>query len=517
MLRRLLVVLLPLLAWPGLASARGHPTVTSSAPQAVAVTLYRDPNRVPTGEIDRNRPQGFALVRETRRVTLPPGAVTIRFEGVASGLQPESAIVSAVSVGEKNQDRRLLSERGLLEAWQGRAVALRRFNPATGQYSEQSATILSRPDGLVLRTPDGVEVLHCSGLDETLLFPSVPSTLTAKPTLSVETGDQPGGDTEIELVYLAQNFDWQANYVAQLSDNGDAVDLTGWMTMVSGDATNFADAQLLAVAGKVNREPASDRNDDIEPVRSSCWPSGTTGNIAPIRMMTRTLQPQALVLPAPPPMAMARFSESDSIVVTATRRAELEQLGDLKLYRVPFAVTVAAQSQKQVAFLAKQGTRGTIIYRLSDAHDENDVVEMVWRTKNTVGEGLGEPLPSGNYAFFQGAGDERQLIGEVGSADKAVDEKVELAFARASNVTVATDDTERYGDKWDERRLVVRNANGFAIQFEAEFPASPSDFDSRSYERFSMKMLRRDGKLVWAVTIPPNSERSLRYRRVDVD
>ena len=50
--------------------------------------------------------RGFALVTETRRVTIPAGDGVIRFEGVAGGILPESAIVTGLPDGvvEKNQD-----------------------------------------------------------------------------------------------------------------------------------------------------------------------------------------------------------------------------------------------------------------------------------------------------------------------------------------------------------------------------------------------------------------------------
>lgn len=57
----------------------------ASTPVAVTVTIYRDPAR-PVGQaLNRNWPQGFAMISETRDVTLPPGETTIRFEGVADG------------------------------------------------------------------------------------------------------------------------------------------------------------------------------------------------------------------------------------------------------------------------------------------------------------------------------------------------------------------------------------------------------------------------------------------------
>src|SRR3712207_8448528 len=49
---------------------------------------------------------GYALITETRRVSIPAGESDIRFEGVAGGILPETAILGGLPAGgvEKNQD-----------------------------------------------------------------------------------------------------------------------------------------------------------------------------------------------------------------------------------------------------------------------------------------------------------------------------------------------------------------------------------------------------------------------------
>ena len=44
-------------------------------------------------------------------------------------------------------------------------------------------------------------------------------------------------------------------------------------------------------------------------------------------------------------------------------QAQQEELGDLKLYRIPEPVTVAARSQKQVALLQRPGVQVRTLYR----------------------------------------------------------------------------------------------------------------------------------------------------------
>ncbi|MGB3808035.1 MAG: hypothetical protein WA936_12620, partial [Erythrobacter sp.] len=406
--RHLLSILL-MLAVASPTMARERAVVTSDGLRSVEVSLYRDSSRSPERAIDRDRPEGFALIRETRQVTLPSGPATIRFEGVASGIEPASALVRGLGIEEKNQDANLLSQRGLLDNFTGQSVILRRFDPATGTYSEERAVIRSGADRLIVQTDDGFEAVECTGLDQTLIFDRKPEDLSAKPTLSVEVADQPGGEYEITLTYLADGFDWQANYVAELNADASAIDLRGWMTMVSGDATSFANADANAIAGRVFREENNANTlyaDGQRPVSYTCWPSARTHDVA------RWPPPvgRAYAMRAAPVSDM--MMNEAMIVVTASRVATREELGDLKLYRIPFATTIAANSQKQVAFLDKQGVSGDLLYLAKVYGEPADTIQRIFRVENTTAQGLGEPLPSGQIAFFQRALGLRQLVGE---------------------------------------------------------------------------------------------------------
>ena len=91
--------------------ALAREVVDASAPKTMSVTVYRDPERGEGDAMNRDWPQGFAMISETRTVTLPPGESTIRFEGVAEGMVGVSAIVTGLPGGtiEKNRNAQLLS------------------------------------------------------------------------------------------------------------------------------------------------------------------------------------------------------------------------------------------------------------------------------------------------------------------------------------------------------------------------------------------------------------------------
>ena len=114
--------------------------VDASAPQSLAVTLYRDPDRAPEQAMNREWPRGFAMITETRTVTLPPGESTIRFTGVAEGMVAVSAIVTGLPGGtiEKNRNADLLSPASLIDGTLGNRVTVTRTNPATGKTALRS-------------------------------------------------------------------------------------------------------------------------------------------------------------------------------------------------------------------------------------------------------------------------------------------------------------------------------------------------------------------------------------------
>jgi hypothetical protein len=136
--------------------ASAQTIVTSAGPDRVAVTVYRDPAREPARAPNLGWLNGFALVSETRTVTLPAGETEVRFEGVAGGIVPQSAIVTGFPDGivERNRDAYLLSPATLLDRSLGRRVAIRRTSHATGAVVETEAVIRSSANGgIVVETP----------------------------------------------------------------------------------------------------------------------------------------------------------------------------------------------------------------------------------------------------------------------------------------------------------------------------------------------------------------------------
>jgi hypothetical protein len=486
-------------------SALAQTTTTSPAPESVSVSIYRAPDRSADEALNLRYLRGFALVTETRRITIPAGDGVIRFEGVAGGILPESAIVTGLPDGivEKNQDANLLSPASLLGASVGRRVSIRRTVRATGKTTEEEAVIRSGPGGqVVLQTAAGVEALRCTGIPETIVYDALPEGLSAKPTLSVRTRSTRATTATVTLSYLADNFDWQANYVATLGADGKSLDLFGWVTLASADETSFPKAQAMVIAGKLNRSgQRSEKPYQQTSIDLTCWPQETTSDIPD----NETYPPP----PPPPPAPEAMYAPAAAmdVVVTASRRMEKaamtvkqEELGDLKLYRVPEPVTVAANAQKQVALLDKERVPVTLVYRADVWGDGDAAVRLTLRARNRTADGLGLPLPAGKLALYQRGTTREFLVGEGSVGDKAIGEEVEVDVATATGVIAR--DVESEGNR---HTLTVTNDNAYPVAFEAKL-------GDRILSGFSTKVRKKDGAWLWAVTVPANGTVTLGYR-----
>lgn len=488
--------------------AMAQTIVTSARPERVGVTVYRDLDR------GNQRPNlswlnGYALISETRIISIPAGVSDLRFEGVASGIVPQSAIVTGLPDGivERNRDALLLSAGSLVDRSLGQRVTLRRTNRVTGKTVEQEAVVRTGSDGgVVLQTAAGLEALRCSGLAETLVYPEVPQGLSARPTLSVRVRASQPVNATVTLSYLATGFDWQADYVATLSRDERTLGLQAWLTLASSDATSFADATAQAVAGRVNREAADTPPAEAPALRLSCWPQDRTHEVDEVDAEAQDdIYLQAPPPPPPPPPPPAPLAAQEIVVTGSRVTAQRERLGDLQLYRIPVPVTVASRAQKQVGLLDRPSVKVSPVYLFTlYAQDKTEDVagRLVLRTLNREASGLGLPLPAGKVVLFREGAARPLLMGEGALDDHAVGEKVELRVSESPGVRARIDQLAK-----DSFHLVLTSDRPRPIAVEVEL-----GHDEGARLSGDQSLVRRDGKLLWVTTVPANGRADLRYR-----
>jgi hypothetical protein len=478
--------------------ARAQAVVNSPRPERLAVTVYRDPSRTAARPFYPPWLNGYALISETRQIAVPAGDSEIRFEGVAAGLVPQSVIVTGFPEGivERNRDADLLSPATLLDRSLGRRVTIRRTSRATGIVREVEAVIRSGADGaVVLQTADGFEALRCTGLAEALIYDRIPPGLSPQPTLSVRTRSTRAVVATVTLSYLATGFDWRANYIARLSADGRRIDLFAWLTLASADETSFPNADTQAVAGQPNREETPVQPRTGGPLNLHCYGEGPRGQYE---------DEQAVVVTG---SRIPRTEDLISELPTAFVTAEQENLGDLKLYRIPEPVTIAANSQKQVALLTRLGVRVDLVWRTETTDQQAGPLQsmLTVRTRNRRDRGLGLPLPAGGVTLFRDHRGQPVLIGDASIEDRAVEEKVEMNFPAPPSLNASLEILRRDGHQvaW---RLVVRNAADHPLNYEGLLP-EPGE----GRYRFSRRVRREDGRWIWRTRIPANGSASIEW------
>lgn len=208
--------------------------------------------------------------------------------------------------------------------------------------------------------------------------------------------------------------------------------------------------------------------------------------------------------------------QREAITVTGSRvarKAEEEQLGDLKLYRVPEPVTVSAKGLKQVAFLDEDNVAGRLLYRvncsLSDVADEAQAAERLLLTVNDKAHGLGVALPMGAVTFFEPSAAGELFVGEQRLRDYAEGQDIEVPLGQSSQVFGECTRPEAGGGNartWLPMKLIVTNANSNPAKVRVDLGYA-GEWRFRGLPGVTVK----DGKQVIEIAVPGNGRRELTW------
>lgn len=222
-------------------------STTARDRQSVNITVYNS---------------NLGLVRETRRLTLPPGRIALRFADVTAQIRPETVHLASLTapaslrILEQNYQYDLLNPAKLLDTFVGREITLvlRRYQNNTESFEPVQATLLSNNSGQVWRI-NGQIVINPTNITE-MRFPDLPKNLVATPTLVWDLENRESGTQNIEASYLTAGMNWRADYVLLVNADDTKGDLQGWITLTNASGAGFENARLQLVAGDVNRVSA---------------------------------------------------------------------------------------------------------------------------------------------------------------------------------------------------------------------------------------------------------------------
>lgn len=206
--------------------------------------------------------------------------------------------------------------------------------------------------------------------------------------------------------------------------------------------------------------------------------------------------------------------ERSAAVVTAQE----ENLGDLKLFRVPGRVDVSAKGMKQVAFLDKDSVEARQLYQaacdpndwIGEAGAEPAPATMLLVTKNEEGKGLGMALPQGMMTVYEPTRRGPQASAQTPLRDYARGQDIELEVAESAQVFVRCarineDDLAAGPRQWIAMRAALTNANPHPITLRLQASRAGS-YDVRFKGR---KVVVKNGWQTVELTIPANTTRDL--------
>jgi hypothetical protein len=445
-------------------------TATAAEQKEVAVTIYSG---------------NLALVKDARRVRLDRDFNKLAWREVSAQMHPETAQLRNLThpmgfrLQEQNFDIDLLTPEKLVEKYIGKEVTVIRTNPATGAEAKETAMVLATHGGTILKFADRIE----TGVPGRLSFSGVPDNLRDKPTLIISLINPAAGEQNLELSYLTAGLSWHADYVAELNEQDDRLDLNGWVTLTNQSGAAYPDAKLQLVAGDLNRvrqQPPVSRN-----------------------------------------MSMAaKMYDAEEM--------KQESLFEYHLYTLQRPTTLAENQTKQVALMSATGVpvRKEFLSMGANHYYSGQYDNIGQKLKVSVfvefrnkGEGLDIPLPKGIIRVYKkDKQDNAQFVGEDEIDHTPRNESVRLKLGNAFDVTADRKQTDfrRLGGEGKHNavletahQIILKNARKEAVTVTVREPI-PEDWTMVSESQPHTKAA--SGVAEWKVSVPADGKTTLNYR-----
>lgn len=442
--------------------------------------------------------QGLGFIKEVRVVKLKKGQQHVNVEDVAQLIDASSVALKvlnnpgSVSIFEQNYQYDLISPMAILNKSVGKRV---RFTRTMGTSKESiEGVLLSSPtavtnngdgssysyNGLVIKANDGRIILSPQGEIDVL---EMPEGLISKPSLLWNLESDKDQDANMELSYLTNGFNWNANYVFTIDEKGTG-DLQGWVSLTNNCGLSFENAKLKLLAGDVNI------------VRPRGRPGGFGGGAAPEMAMKMD----------------AGMSE--------------ESLFEYHLYTLNRPATVKNKETKQLNLLEGAG----IPFKKQIVFDSMAGFDNYYPNEGSIGVGalspmvklkfvnddkshLGMPMPAGKVRLYsRDASGSVQFVGEDQINHTPRDEKITLNVGRSFDVRA---DRKRT----DFKRI---SPNSVRESFEVEVRnRKKTDETVYLYERHwgdwkvtdkSMDFVKEDANtMVFEIKLKAGEERKITY------
>ncbi|MBN1761282.1 MAG: hypothetical protein JW863_23355 [Chitinispirillaceae bacterium] len=372
--------------------------VTPDARKDLQVTVYRD----------------FAVVKDIRKINIPEGANRIRFEGVATGIDPETVNLDwksgvEIELISQSYEFDLVSPTKLMEKYVGKEIEI---VPSKEQWPDTAVKTAE------LISINGKEPVFRIGTQITfgdigrILFPYMPDNLYTKPTLLWNVLIPKRQETEIVATYLTEGISWRVGYLLQVDKKGESGSFGGWITFNNQSGLDCKNSQVTFVAGDVKR-----------------------------------------------------ISGRSSNELAAGARHGFQENGDYYFYGMNQRVTLFSNHSNQVEWIPPvQVKLKPGFFAQLDADDveglDNPTVYAAVEVENVASNSLGIPLPEGILRVFKrDSNDDTRFIGENLLDDTKTSQQFFATIGKTDGITI----TRKKAGKGSPNQIEIRNGKDKTI------------------------------------------------------
>ncbi|MEO8499562.1 MAG: DUF4139 domain-containing protein, partial [Vicinamibacteria bacterium] len=418
------------------------------------------------------------------------GVNEVRFMDVAEQIQAPTVRVAPIegapfNVLEQNYEYDLLSPAKLLDKFVGQTITLvqqKMMNNSTVDEAVE-AKLLSNNAGTVWEIGGKIVV---NPPYSRIIFPNVPESLIARPTLVWQIGAPAAGKRKIEASYITGGMQWSADYVLSLDPTEEKAGLQGWVTINNNSGASYKDAKLKLVAGDVH--VAQQRFDLLD-----------------------QRQRRELDLPAAAPAAFAE-----------------EGLFEYHLYTLDRPSTIKNAQTKQIQLLQAEGIRISKDYVLnggtqyfqsvwSGPPSKEKIAVFIAFKNSEVTPGLGQPMPKGIIRVFKkDRSGSPQLIGEDNIDHTPRNEEVKLELGNAFDLVAERRQTD-FKRLPERPATVYESAHEIRIRNQKDTPVTVRVVEPMGGEWTMIQTSIPNRKTAafesqWDVPVPAGGETVLTYR-----
>lgn len=350
--------------------------------------------------------QNFAVIRDVRNVKLQKGLNKIDFDETATSLVNESVRIKfpkgPVSVLEQNFEYDLINSDKMLSKFIDNQIKV-----ITRDNNMYSGSLLSFDSGyILLKAEDGKVNMISRENIKSMEFVKMPADFRTKPTLVWLVNSQKSGDEDVEVSYMANNFSWQADYVATLSSDDKTLDLNSWVSVTNNSGASYDNASLKLMAGDVN-----------------------------------------LVQPPAPVMAVRGMANKALMMEDSAPQFEEKSFFEYHIYDLSRKTDLKNNQTKQISLFNASSVKSEKVYSYDGAlyhwyfydnwrgQGSNKKVNVSVKFKNSKENNLGMPLPKGKIRIYKKNGESVEFVGEDSIDHTPKDEEVELNVGQAFDIT----------------------------------------------------------------------------------